>query len=417
MKFYFDSNIDREELPKEQMILFYSSYTHGALKVDALAASIFEYIIAKGPGQDIKNEEIANAIPELEPSDVQEILEDLYDSHLFYPTISAFHADCFEARFQAELSFDPKQIYLHLTYHCNLACEYCYQKEKLNRNDEMSLGQWKQVIDDLKAISTPRIHLTGGEPTLYKDFDAIVDYIHAMGMEIELLTNGTTLHKIKKETLKKLYAVTISLDSIGNAKTHRVNSEKYNVLNNILMVNDMGLKTNVRSVISTDTVREVYEVKEYLAPYGIRHIIAIYIPNTPDEICNVPTNINSTGFNRNANLQDISRCSACFQVLSIDPAGLVFPCQSLMHDEFIIGNVKEHGWLSSIKNHNLTKYFLYRNVGRIDGCRDCEVKSICGGGCPAISYNLYHNLEHKLDYACEHLKNQSKFQLTHIEFE
>ena len=34
----------------------------------------------------------------------------------------------------------------------------------------MKLEQWKQIVDDLKKRSHPRIYFTGGEPTLYKDF-------------------------------------------------------------------------------------------------------------------------------------------------------------------------------------------------------------------------------------------------------
>lgn len=417
MKFYFDHNITKIDVPEEEKIIFYSSYSHNLLKVNLLAASIFDYIIKKGPGQEISCEEAANTIPELDSSDIQEVFTSLSNSGLFFDTPGAYYASCFESQFQAELKFNIKQVYFHLTYHCNLACEYCYNKEKLNRTTQMSLEEWKQVIDDLKSISNPQIHLTGGEPTLYEDFDDIVDYIHASGLSIGLLTNGTMLHKIKEETLKKVDAITISLDSIGNAKTHRKNSQKYDILGNIFMVHDKGIKTTVRSVVSKDTEQEVRELKKHLSQYKINHISSIYIPNTPEEICNVPQNIDPDSFHESTNLLEVKRCGACFETLAIDPAGTVYPCQSLMKDDLVLGNVKESDWLTAVKNHNLTKYFLYRTIERIDGCRDCEMKTICGGGCPAIAYDIYHSLEHKLDYFCNFLKNESKCYIKHIEFQ
>lgn len=409
MKFYFDTNMARIDIPEEKMVIFYSSYLHNLLKVDTIAAAMFDYIISKGVGQEISCEEIAETISELEPSDVQEIFDELGVSGLFFNDLGAYHASYFKSNFQAGLEFGIKQVYCHLTYRCNLNCEYCYNKNKLNSTTEMNLAQWKQTIDVLKESSEPRIYFTGGEPTLYKDFDAVVDYVYEAGLKMELLTNGTMLHRINEETLKKLNAITVSLDNIGDAKTYRKNSEQYNVLDNILMVHNKNIKTTVRSVVSTDTIEETDEVRKYLSKYGINHINSIYIPNSPDEICKVPLEAAPESMDEYYSIQDIGRCSACFKVLAVDPSGNIYPCQSLMSDEFVLGNVKEKDWLNTVKNHSLTKYFLYRTVEQIDVCRDCEVRTVCGGGCPAISYHIYNSLEHRLDYFCDFLKRDSNY--------
>lgn len=397
------------DISEEKMVIFYSSYLHHLLKVDKVAASVFDYIICKGNGQEISCEEVADAVSELEPNDIKEIFDELRKSGLFFNDLGAYHASHFKSNFQAGLKFNIKQVYCHLTYRCNLACEYCYNKSKLNSTVEMDVEQWKQVVDILKESSKPRIYFTGGEPTLYKDFDVIVNYVYEKGLQMELLTNGTMLHQINEETLKKLSAITVSLDNIGNAKTHRLNSEQYNVLDNILMVHNKGIKTTVHSVVSNDTIDEINEVKEYLSRYGINHICSIYIPNSTDEICKVPLEIAPETVDEPYSLQDVGRCSACFQILAINPFGNIYPCQSLMEDEFVLGNVNENGWLDTVRNHNLTKYFLYRTVEQIDVCRDCEVRTVCGGGCPAISYNIYNSLEHRLDYFCDFLKRDSNY--------
>ncbi len=417
MKFCFDKNMTKVKDDKgEEDLYYYSSYLHSALKVDSLAAAVFDYII-EHPEKDISCQEVADAIPELNAGDVEEIFEELCNTGLFFDNIASFHAKCFESCFQAGLHFEPRQVYLHLTYRCNLACEYCYNKEKLNSGTELEIDEWKKVIDDLKSVSSPRIYLTGGEPTLYKDFESIVDYVYNAGLKIELLTNGTTLHLISKDTLEKLDTATISLDNIGDSKTHRRNSEKYKILDNILMLNSIGKKVNVRSVLSVDTYEEVNEVRQYMLEHNINHITALFVPNSIDEINKFPLNADADSFKSNTNLQDIRKCGACFQVLAIDPSGIVYPCQSLMKSEFALESIKNADWIKGVENNDLTKYFLYRTVERIDKCRDCEVKSICGGGCPAISYKLYNSLEHRLDYACDFLKAESIFHIKHVEFE
>lgn len=137
MKFYFDTNMARVELPEEGMVIFYSSYLHNLLKVDTIAASIFDYIVHKGVGQEIGCEEVADTILEVEPDDVKEIFGELCSTGLFFDNLVEYHASCFGANFQDELKFDIKQAYFHLTYRCNLSCEYCYNKNKLN-----SMGNW-----------------------------------------------------------------------------------------------------------------------------------------------------------------------------------------------------------------------------------------------------------------------------------
>lgn len=415
MKFYFDTNMAKIDVPEENMVVFYSSYLHNLLKVNTIATAMFDYIICKGVGQEISCEEMAGIIPELEPGDVQEIFDELSISGLFFTSLGEYHSNCFKNIFQSTLKSDIKEIYFHLTYRCNLACEYCYNKNKLNSTAELKLEQWKQIVDDLKKRSHPRIYFTGGEPTLYKDFTAVVDYVYEAGLQMELLTNGTMLHQISDKTLKKLSSITVSLDNIGDDKTYRKNSEKYNVIDNILMVHSKGVKINVRSVVSNDTIEETNEVKKYFSRYDINYISSIYIPNAPDEICKVPLQIAPESVDEYYSMQDVGRCGACFQVLAIDPSGNIYPCQSLMKNEFILGNVEDRNWLDIVKKHNLTNYFLYRTVEQIDICRDCKVRTICGGGCPAISYHVYNSLEHRLDYFCDFLKRDSEYCIMNTE--
>lgn len=83
---------------------------------------------------------------------------------------------------------------LYLSAKCNYDCWYCYLKH-YNYNDKtyLNLNQYKRIID-LIRLSKYKINLCllGGEPTLYKDLQKLIDYSQQIGIEqIEIFTNGT----------------------------------------------------------------------------------------------------------------------------------------------------------------------------------------------------------------------------------
>lgn len=118
-----------------------------------------------------------------------------------------------------------------------------------------------------------------------------------------------------------------------------------------------------------------------------------------------------------SDIEVISRCGACFRILAINPMGKIYPCQSLMHEEFLLSDISSQNWLEELKKSDITRYFKYRSIEDIEGCKECSVKTVCGGGCKAISYNLYGDLEHKLDYLCEFFLRDSDSQIKNISFE
>ncbi|EQD40418.1 Radical SAM domain protein [mine drainage metagenome] len=86
---------------------------------------------------------------------------------------------------------------------CNLKCEYCHPfgQSKIAygkmASDNMTTEEVKQVIDSAHLAGFTEFKFTGGEPTVFSGFRAVVEY--AMDMDpsnsINIVTNGTTLEK------------------------------------------------------------------------------------------------------------------------------------------------------------------------------------------------------------------------------
>ena len=112
------------------------------------------------------------------------------------------------------------KINLHITQNCNYACKYCFAH--FDNHDDLSVDQWKHIIDNIKASGlVDGINFAGGEPVLYHDFPDLVNYAYNQGFRLSIITNGSLMLNPKlmpPELFTKLDTLGISVDSI-NPKT------------------------------------------------------------------------------------------------------------------------------------------------------------------------------------------------------
>src|SRR5207302_2235039 len=74
---------------------------------------------------------------------------------------------------------------------CNLSCSYCNEYDKTS--SPVPLEAMLRRIDRLAELGTTIMTLSGGEPTLHPDLDAIIARIREHGRIATLITNGYLL--------------------------------------------------------------------------------------------------------------------------------------------------------------------------------------------------------------------------------
>lgn len=99
---------------------------------------------------------------------------------------------------------------IFLTNYCNNNCPYCTYKRWEFDNDakSMSFEDFKRYTSKLLQLGVRGVILTGGgEPTIAKEFDDIVDWLYVSGTHFGINTNFNVLKYCKPDYLK------VSLDS------------------------------------------------------------------------------------------------------------------------------------------------------------------------------------------------------------
>ena len=113
----------------------------------------------------------------------------------------------------------PGSFDLHIIDTCNLNCKGCivldYLQDGRITNTRYELSDVKVVMENLKRLDLrlEELKLLGGEPTLHKNLDEIVDYLNSTHLidKLTIVTNGLNFTPAVIKTLKKLDTVTISV--------------------------------------------------------------------------------------------------------------------------------------------------------------------------------------------------------------
>ena len=112
-----------------------------------------------------------------------------------------------------------RDLRISVTDRCNLRCRYCMPErgmEWLPRSDLLSFEEIERVARVcVERFGFDGIRLTGGEPTVRAGLPVLVGKLAALGVELSLTTNGTTLGLLADDLRTAgLNRVNISCDSL-----------------------------------------------------------------------------------------------------------------------------------------------------------------------------------------------------------
>ncbi|MDN3919915.1 GTP 3',8-cyclase MoaA [Roseateles violae] len=126
---------------------------------------------------------------------------------------------------------------ISVTDRCNFRCSYCMPKEVFDKHhpflphaELLSFEEIARLARVFVAHGVEKIRLTGGEPLLRRNLEALIEMLAALRtpagkpLDLTLTTNGSLLAR-KARALKAagLQRVTVSLDALDDAVFQRMN--------------------------------------------------------------------------------------------------------------------------------------------------------------------------------------------------
>ena len=150
-------------------------------------------------------------------------------------------------------SFGRKFPYIRMsiTDVCNFKCGYClpngYQVDKNDRTKFLHLDEIKRLATSFSELGVLKVRITGGEPTVRKDFYDIIKILkfEAGIKKVSITTNGYQLNKKAKFLLDSgLDGINISIDSLKRKTFSNITSHDRlpEILEGIKILQDLGFE-------------------------------------------------------------------------------------------------------------------------------------------------------------------------------
>jgi|GEM_PF-1360936 len=130
----------------------------------------------------------------------------------------------------------PVRLDICITTACDTNCAYCWHQEK--SASKLTFEAIARIIDLLCSQKPPKLNLTGGEPTVYPDFERVLAYAHSSGIrDILLCTNGCRFQDFsfaEKVINLGVSALNVSVDTLDAEKFEKLRGFKFSVMQKTL---------------------------------------------------------------------------------------------------------------------------------------------------------------------------------------
>ncbi len=144
----------------------------------------------------------------------------------------------------------PLLVHIIPIRRCNLACTYCNEFDDFSK--PVPTEEMFHRIDRLGEMGTAAVTISGGEPLLHPDLDAIIARIRKNGMLAGMITNGYLLVADRIERLNRAGLEHLQI-SIDNVQPDDVSKKSLKVLDQklALLAEHAEFHVNINSVLGS----------------------------------------------------------------------------------------------------------------------------------------------------------------------
>ena len=159
----------------------------------------------------------------------------------------------------------PYTLVAELTYRCPLRCVYCSNPlDWASHTDALSTEDWLRVLREAEELGVVQVNLTGGEPLLHDDLEALVEEAQRLELYTNLITSGIPLARERLERLKRLGLdnVQVSIQDVTAPASDRIAGLRSfeRKLQVARWVKELGLPLTVNTVLHRDNLDHVGEI-------------------------------------------------------------------------------------------------------------------------------------------------------------
>ena len=281
---------------------------------------------------------------------------------------------------------EKRIVSLYITNVCNLYCKYCYRSASSDNDGFLNVTKISEIFDKLALnFGCRTLVVTGGEPLLHPDIYCILKQARKYFSTVILQTNGTLINDQNVLLIKEnVDRIRIGLDGSNSEVNDLIRGKGSfeRILHGIKCVRDNDIPLTISTTLYDINVDDMANVESLVNSLGSDIVFTDFMPLGRGEGHFEQVMINKK---TNANNSTDIRCGAFSKKFAIDHNGNVYPCDELIHPDFLIGNILELDE-NNIYDNNLIKVLVNRNIYTLGKCTSCQYRYNCNALCPAKVY-------------------------------
>lgn len=295
----------------------------------------------------------------------------------------------------------PLWAHLDLTYRCNLNCLHCYCqglcKGFSTCQEELSLDEIKDLLDELAQAGSLYLALSGGEIFLRPDFFAVASYARRKNFCLTFFTNGTLIDDDIARGLAELSPLAVEMSIYGSgADVHDAITRKEGSFQRLLEATGLLRKYNIRfslkSVIMEPNFHQADDIEKLcfrLGSYDYRYSIEVSPKNDGSMITKeyqISAERTQEFLAQKIKIRDRHEywdnplqkplCGTGSLGCYISPYGDVYPCIQLL---ISMGNIRERGFkeIWHKPSQLRSKLDSLKTYQDLPDCRSCQYIRNC----------------------------------------
>jgi pyrroloquinoline quinone biosynthesis protein E len=159
----------------------------------------------------------------------------------------------------------PYTLVAELTYRCPLRCSYCSNPiDWAKRKNELDTETWLRVFRQAEDLGVVGLNLTGGEPIVRRDLEALIAGARRLDLYTNLITSGIPLSRTRLAEFRAagLDNVQVSVQDVSAKSSDRIAglTSFDRKLEVCAWVKELGMPLTLNVVLHRDNLGSVAEI-------------------------------------------------------------------------------------------------------------------------------------------------------------
>ncbi len=173
----------------------------------------------------------------------------------------------------------PLMAWLEVTRRCNLRCPHCFVEGGAPRSSELSTDQILGLLDEWAEMGVFCVVITGGEPTLHRDFLEIVEHAWDAGFVVSIPTNGTALtDQLLGRIPQEDVIISMSLDGVHGQGVRFGTTDFAFVTDRLLDLRRRGFNASIMTTTTSENAKDLDTIIHWAIDHDVSLRSLSFVP-------------------------------------------------------------------------------------------------------------------------------------------